>query len=454
MSQTAPSPTPHRTLPRALRPFGVAPYRVLVGALTLSLLGTGMWLVAVVWQVIDLGGGPIALSQVATGSAAGAVAAVLFGGVLADRVSQRWILMGVECTKALVIGGTAALSLTGTLELWHMVLVAVVVGATDGFFYPAYTALLPKILPPEQLLAANGVEGLMRPALMQAAGPALASVALAAASPGAALVLVAASQVLAVAGLSRMRIRAGAGAASTHANDGASTHANDGAARPHALRALATDLREGFAYMVGTPWLLGTLLFACGWVLMMMGPIDVLLPFAVRDQAGGGPGDFALVLAAFGVGSAIGSLGVASWRLPRRYLTVLVAAWALGGVPMAVVGLTDRLGVMVGALFVLGVTSGVGNVVWGTLLQRRVPPELLGRVSSLDFFVSLLLMPVSMALAGPVGEAAGLRTVFVVAALVPVVFGLAVWVLARMPRDEVAHPLEASLPQPDQALAG
>ncbi|TRW43728.1 MFS transporter [Georgenia yuyongxinii] len=432
MSQATTPTTPRRDLPRALRPFGVAQYRVLVGALTLSLLGTGMWLVAVVWQVIELGGGPVQLSQVATGAATGAVAAVLFGGVLADRVSHRWILMGVEATKAALIGVAAWLSLTGSLELWHMVVLAVVVGATDGFFYPAYTAMLPTILPPEQLLAANGVEGMMRPALMQAAGPALASAAIAAASPGLALALVAASQVIAVVGLSQLRV--------------ARVHREVEAVGTHPLRAMVGDLREGVAYMVRTPWLLGTLLFACGWVLLMMGPIDVLLPFAVRDHAGGGPGDFALVLAGFGVGSAIGSLAVASWRLPRRYLTVLVASWSIGSVPLVAVGLTNQLWVMVAAVFVVGVTSGMGNVIWGTLLQRRVPPAMLGRVSSLDFFVSLLLMPVSMALAGPVGEAIGLRPVFMVASLVPVLFGLAVWVFARMAKDEVAHPLEASIP--------
>ena len=431
-----------RELPRALRPFGVPAYRTLVGALTLSLLGTGMWLVAVVWQVIDLGGGPVQLSQVATGAALGAVVAVLFGGVLADRVPQRWILLGVEAIKAVLIGTTAWLSLTGHLELWHMVVLSVVVGATDGFFYPAFTAMLPTILPTDQLLAANGVEGMMRPALMQAAGPALASAALAAGSPGFALAAVAGSQVLAVVGLSLLRVEA------------ARREPTDGDAHAHPMRAMVADLREGFAYMARTPWLLGTLLFACGWVLLMMGPIDVLLPFAVRDHAGGGPGEFALVLAAFGVGSAIGSLAVASWRLPRRYLTVLVFSWSVGSVPLALVGLTSRLWVMVAAVFVVGVTSGLGNVIWGTLLQRRVPPALLGRVSSLDFFVSLLLMPVSMALAGPVGEAVGIREVFIVASLVPVLFGVAAWVLARMGRDEVAHPLDRTIPQPEQTLAG
>ena len=82
-------------------------------------------------------------------------------------------------------------------------------------------------------------------------------------------------------------------------------------------------------------------------------------------------------------------------------------------------------------------------VIWGTLLQRRVPPALLGRVSSLDFFVSLAFMPLSMALAGPVSALIGLTSTFVVAGLVPVGLAVATIIGARMPEDEVAHPLEA-----------
>jgi len=413
-------------LPRALLPFVVPRYRFLAGALTLSLLGSGMWIVAVVWQVIELDGGPVQLSQVATASAAGMLAAVLVGGVVADRVPQHRILMTVELTKAALVGAVAALALTGLLELWHLVAVSAVVGATEGFFYPAYSALLPTVLPPEQLLAANGVEGVLRPAVMNAAGPAAASVVVAQVSPGLAFALVSASQVLAATGLRLM------GGAPLRRADGEPGHP---------LAVLLADVRAGFGYMTRTPWFMATLLFATVWVLLLIGPIEVLLPFAVRDQAGGGPEEFALVLASFGVGGAVGSLAVASWRMPRRYLTVMVLAWSVGAMPIALIGSTDRLWVMVVAVFVTGVTSGVGQVIWGTLLQRRVPAQMLGRVSSLDFFVSLLLMPVSMALAGPVGEAVGLRPVFLVAGLVPVAFGLAAIVLARMPRDEIEHPL-------------
>lgn len=102
--------------------------------------------------------------------------------------------------------------------------------------------------------------------------------------------------------------------------------------------------------MVRTSWLLGTLLFATGLVLVIMGPIEVLLPFAVKDQTGGGAGSFALAIGAFGVGGAIGSLVVASLPLPRRYLTLMTLLWGVGCIPLAIIGLTSRLWLMVAAL--------------------------------------------------------------------------------------------------------
>jgi predicted MFS family arabinose efflux permease len=205
---------------------------------------------------------------------------------------------------------------------------------------------------------------------------------------------------------------------------------------------LLGELGEGFRYMFRTGWLFATLAFACIYVLVLIGPIEVLLPFAVRDQTGSGPAGFSLVLAAFGLGGAAGSVVTASLRLPRRYLTVMLLGWGFGALPLAVIGLTDRLWVMVVATFVVGYAMQAGTVIWGTLLQRRVPPRLLGRVSSLDFFVSLALMPVSMALAGPVGEWLGVPMTFVLAATVPVLLSVAALLGWRLPEDEIAHPLD------------
>jgi len=96
---------------------------------------------------------------------------------------------------------------------------------------------------------------------------------------------------------------------------------------------------------------------------------------------------------------------------------------------------------LVVSAFVLGALFSAPMVIWGTLLQRRVPPHMLGRVASLDFFISISLMPVSMALAGPVSDLLGLRTTFFIAGIVPGVVAVVVTLVARLPQDELAHPL-------------
>jgi DHA3 family tetracycline resistance protein-like MFS transporter len=190
-----------------------------------------------------------------------------------------------------------------------------------------------------------------------------------------------------------------------------------------------------------TPWLLWTLLFASIFVLVVLGPIEVLLPFVVADRFADGERTYGFVLAFFGIGSALGALAVSSRRLPRRYLSVMMVMWSVGSVPLAVVGVTSSFPVMALATFIIGVTDGAGMVIWGTLLQRRVPSDMLGRVSSLDFFVSLAFMPVSFAIVGPLSKVVSMQTIFLTAGLVPLVLAAVAMWAAGMRRDEVAHPL-------------
>jgi MFS family permease len=285
-------------LPRALRPFRHREYRLLVASMGVSLFASGMWLVALVWQVIELGGGPSELSVVATPTSVGMLLSVLVGGVAADRLPRRALLIVVESVRIAGAATVGALAVAGALQLWHLAVVTFALGAAEAFFYPAYTALLPTILPPDELLAANGVEGALRPAAMQALGPALAGLVVGAFAPGVALLGAAALYVVALLALLAMRtlpVPAATGG-----------------------RSVSHDLREGFAYLFRTGWLFATLAFAILAVLLLIGPLEVLLPFAVRDRTGSGASGFALVLGAFGVGGALGSVATSSMRMPRR----------------------------------------------------------------------------------------------------------------------------------------
>lgn len=409
---------------RVLAPFYIREYRLLIGALAISIFAEGMWAVVMALQVIALDPDPTSLSLVATCLGAGLVSFVLVGGIAADRINQRTIIIAVETVNVIAVSTVAVLGSVGALRIWHMAVAAGTLGIAAAFFFPAYSALLPRILPAEQLLAANGVEGVVRPVFQRAVGPAVAGVLIGATFPALGAFVVAGLFAIGLVLLIATRPPRDAAPAAD-------------VKRPQLLR----DLRDGFTFMVGTPWLLWTLLFASMFVLVVIGPIEVLLPFIAQDRFADGARAYGFILAFFGMGSAIGALAVSSGRLPRRYLTVMMSMWGLGSLPLVVVGATSSFPLMAAATFIVGVTDGAGMVIWGTLLQRRVPREMLGRVSSLDFFVSLAFMPVSFAIVGPLSKVVSMQTIFVVAGIVPAVLAAVALLAARMPRDEIANPL-------------
>lgn len=410
---------------RVVRPLGHRDFRVLFAAVVLSIFAAGMWAVVMVYAVIDAGGGPLQLSLVAGANATGLLLCAIPGGIVADRVSRRLIVRVVEFANFAAISSIVIAGVTGQVTIAHLTIVAFVLGAGAGFFFPAYSAILPRILPGEQLLAANGLEGAIRPALQQAAGPAAAGMLLAALIPSHAAILIAVAYGCAFIGLLFLR------AEPPPPHD-----------EPERATTVFHDLKEAVSFTVRTPWLLWTLLFATGWVLVFVGPEEVLLPFLTRERIGEDPRWFGFLLAIYGLGGVVGSIVVSSRRLPRRYLTVMNLVWGLSTLPFVIVGITDQYWLMLVSMFIIGFGFSYGNVIWGTLLQRRVPRHMLGRISSLDFFVSLALMPLSMALAGPLAEVVPLQTIFIVAGILPLVFGLIAIVAARMPQDEIAHPLD------------
>ncbi|MCA0158935.1 MFS transporter [Tsukamurella sp. M9C] len=413
-----------RRVPRMLRPLLRRDYRLLFVTLLCALTTDGMWLVSVVWQVIDMGGSATSVSLVSGAASIGLLVSTLAGGVLADRVSQQRILFVLELLKVAVIGGIGALIVADAITVPILMAGSLALGLVSGFYFPAYSALVPRLVPAAELLAVNGYESAVRPAAAMAVGPAVAAWIIAVADPGAALLVAGAICLFAALWVVRIRVPEPDGA--------------DEAEEPGSpLR----DLWEGIQYVRRTPWLLATLLFASLMVLVTVGPIDVLLPFAIKDQAHGAASEHSMILAAYGFGGVAGALLMAARRMPRRYLTVMMGFWGVASLPMLVFGIAESVWPMVIAGFVLGVLFEAPVVIWGTLLQRRVPRRLLGRVSSLDFFVSLVFMPLSFALAGPVSQAIGLTATFTLAALIPVPLAVIAILAARMPSDELEHPL-------------
>ncbi len=425
----APGSNDVRSLPRALRPFRHPAYRRLALALAFSTFASGVWVVAMVWEVIRIGGGPAQLSVVSTAGAVGVLLPALLGGVAADRIPQKRILLCVATLEFAAMALVAVLSIADLTQIWHLAAVSFATGMGMAFYYPAYSAWLPSLVDESDLMAVNGFEGMIRPTLGQAIGPGVAGVVVGAVSSGAAVGVAACFALAGLVALSFVPLTP------VRRDPDASQEA------VHPVASALRDVREGFVYMVRTPWLLATLLFAALMILAMMGPFEVLIPFLIKDRLGGGPGDHAMVMAAFGIGGALGSLGMASIRMPRRYLTAMNLMWGVGCLPLIVMGLATEIWMLVVAAFFLGALFSAPMVIWGTLLQRRVPPHMLGRVASLDFFISISLMPVSMALAGPVSDLLGLRTTFYIAGIVPGIVAIVAIIWARMPQDEIAHPL-------------
>lgn len=414
-------------LPRALAPFSSRAYTVLALAMGVSVFGSGLWAVAMVARVMELGGSAVDLSLVTAAGAVGMVVFVLVGGVAADRFRLTVILRCVEVTNLLTATTIVVLTWTDTLALWHLGVAAFVFSGAVGFFYPAYSAALPRVLPVHQLLAANGVEGTARPLLQLAAGPAVGGALTGLALPGASVLAIAVCHAVALVFMLRLRLpeRGGEDA--------------QGAASPQS--SMLREMLEGFQYCVRTPWLLWTLLWAMTAIFLFMGPLEVLVPFLVVDRLGGTVADYGAMLGLYGISTAVGSSVMASLQLPRKYLTTMIWLWGFGTLPFGLVGMTDSWWVMAGALCVFGATGGAGQVIWGTLLQRRVPSHMLGRISSLDFFVSLLLMPISMAVAGPVSQVVTPEAIFWGVALLTPALGVVAVLVGRMHRDQAEHPL-------------
>lgn len=426
-ASVAPSDASPRDRWRIVRPLAHRDFRALFSAVVLSIFAAGMWAVVMVYAVIAIGGGPVDLSLVAAANATGLLLCAIPGGIVADRVSRRLIVRAVSLADFIAISSVVVVGAYGPVGLPQLVIVSFVLGAGAGFFFPAYSAILPRLLPPGQLLAANGLEGAIRPALQQAAGPAAAGMLLAALIPAHAAVAIAVAHGAAFVILLFLRREPPQAAGEESPEQSA--------------KGVLHDLREAVVFTVKTPWLLWTLLYATLWVLVVVGPEEVLLPFLVRECVGEDPRLFGFLLAVYGAGGVLGSIFVSSRPLPRRYLTTMNLVWGVSTLPFIIVGFTDQYWLLMASLFVVGFGFSYGNVIWGTLLQRRVPRHMLGRISSLDFFVSLALMPLSMALAGPLAEVLSLQVIFTAAGILTLVFGLIAIFAARMPQDEIAHPL-------------
>jgi len=385
---------------RLLAPLRIRDFALLWTGTTVSLIGDGIYYVAIAWQVYELSNAPTALSLVGVAWSVPMVLFLVGGGVVADRFDRRRVLVAADLARALSIGAIGTLSVLGALELWHVVVLVVLFGIGEAFFGPAYGAIVPDIVPERLLVEANSLNQLVEPIGWRLLGPALGGWAVHAFGTGEAILLNAASFLLSALAVGLMRTKRAV------------------ERPPGGAASLRDEIAEGFGFVRAHVWLWGTLVAAALGLLLFMGPYEVLVPFLVKNELGGSAEDLGLVFAVGGVGAALAALVLGQRGLPRRQVTFMYATWTASIAALAGYGAATELWHAMAASLVGGAGFTAGIIVWTTLMQRLVPAELLGRVTSFDWLVSVSLMPISFALTGPIAEAVGTRTTLLVAGLV------------------------------------
>jgi DHA3 family tetracycline resistance protein-like MFS transporter len=415
---------------RLLQPLRHRDFALLTGGSVVSLLGDGFFHVALAWQVYEISNVPTALSFVGVAATLPLVLFLLVGGAFSDRYDRRRLMIGADLLRGLALGGMGLLSITGTIELWHLAVLLALVGIGDAFFNPASTAIVPDLVPEHELPQANALTGALRQLMVRLLGPALAGLVIALVGPGPAFAVDAVTFFVSAAAVAAIRAR---------------PIPREGVAS--GVRATVDQVREGFRFVRGQPWIWATLVSAMLSLLVFFGPVQVLVPFLVKNRLELGPEALGTIFAAGGVGSIAMAFAIGHFGLPRRRVTVMYAAWSIGVAGMAVYGLMTELWHGLIAAFLTNALFELGHVIWTTMLQQLVPRRLLGRVSSLDWMVSIGLVPVSYALTGPVAEAFGAAPTMVGAALLG---GVLMGVLLFLPgvRDPEREPADATVGLP------
>ena len=369
-------------------------FRLLWTGLVVSLLGDGIFLVAVAWQAYEIDNRPSALAGVGLAASIPQVALLLIGGAVSDRLPRRVVLLVADGARAAAVGGLAVLGSFRHLSLWELWVAAFVIGAATAFAAPAFDAFVPELVPQDALLEANGLDQFLRPAALQLLGPALGGLLLAIVGDAGAFGVDALSFVFSACCVVRIS-KVGSVAASAESGS------------------LWVDIREGLGYVRSQAWLWGTFLAATFTYLLFLGPTYVLVPYIVKNRLHGSGATLGIVLGLGGLGSLLAAaLTAQRGDRGRRPITFMYVAWTGATLLVASYGLVNRQWELAAAVFAVGALEAAGTVVWATLKQRLVPGELLGRVSSIDWFVSTALMPLSYVLTPIVVGFVGVRTTF------------------------------------------
>jgi DHA3 family tetracycline resistance protein-like MFS transporter len=355
------------------------PFRLLWCGQVVSSLGDTFQLIALAWLIMERTESPFALTGLFVAATLPRVLFLLAGGVATDRYAARTVMLWSDAARSVVVGVLALLAIAGELGLPALYGLVVAQAAAGAFFAPASASIVPRLVPPERLQAANSLYALSQQ-LAMVLGAVLGGTIVAFSGPTAALVLNAGS--FAVAAACTAGLPTG-------------DHIQAGDASKSAF----ADARAGIAYVLGQRWL--RVLFCLEALLnfVLAGPILVGLPLLARGNLAVGANGFGLLLAGFSLGSITGLMLAGAretpkGRGPKYCLLILLQAPCIAAVPAL------PFAAAVVALVGFGLLNGVTEVLWLGLLQERTAPAMLGRVMSIATLALLGLQPVSQLAAG------------------------------------------------------
>jgi MFS family permease len=349
-------------------------FRFLWAGQTVSQIGDAAFVVALGWRAFTLTHKASSLGIVLMVEALGLVATLLIGGVLADRYSRKLLLIGSDGARALVIAALAAVDATGHLTFGMLIAFVALHGLGSGLFQPAFGGIVPLLVEEPSLGSANALVGISRQAAF-VVGPALAGL---------------------IYGL--------AGSSAIFAADAASFVASAAVlafARPRVyLRGpterLRRELTSGFRYVVKVPWLWITIGTFSVVLLVGYAALQVLLPKLVEEEWNGGVGSYGLLFTLQGVGMVIGSVVLGQTSPARRRGTLIYALFVVNSAFGALLGLSPWFAGAAVLQVGRGFCVGFAITLWDTMVMQRVPPQMLARVISMDWFGSLGLLPAGL----------------------------------------------------------
>lgn len=344
----------------------------------ISWTGDQFYLVALPWLVLSLTGSSVVLGTIAMLAAIPRAVLMLLGGAISDRVSARRLLMLTAFARSLLVAAVAALLFLHKLHLWQLYFLALGFGVADAFSYPAGSALLPTIVEPQQLAAANSIsQSTLQITTLLA--PAPAGLFIKAFGSAWALLIDGISFLGVIFALWRL------------------PEPPVPAAKP-AQEGVMKAIAEGLQYVKSDVSLCSLVLLIAVLNFALAGPMTVGLAVIAKNKFGTAS-SFGLLISSFAAGSLVGMLCAGFLRIRRRGYILLLSSTMLAFC-VAAIGFLGRVATVASDLLLMSAIAAFLSIQILAWLQQRVESSLMGRVMSVLMFASVGLTPLSLAIAG------------------------------------------------------